>query len=113
MTRGILAIVLLVGAMHGFTMEHHLQSCPPYQHYLLVTKQKVFTSGYEEYFINVDYDEGINGNLFVAPQGMPYFHYGKESQILTPCNSTSCSLQNDQCYCFTNFNFTLGNIVQV
>uniref|UniRef100_A0A914C8N0 L-ascorbate oxidase n=1 Tax=Acrobeloides nanus TaxID=290746 RepID=A0A914C8N0_9BILA len=78
-----------------------------------IIQQKVFTSGYEEYFINVDHDEGINGNLFEMPQGMPYFYYGNENQILTPCNSTLCNLQNDQCRCFTNFNFTLGNIVQL
>uniref|UniRef100_A0A914CDD9 L-ascorbate oxidase n=1 Tax=Acrobeloides nanus TaxID=290746 RepID=A0A914CDD9_9BILA len=78
-----------------------------------VIQQKVFKSGYEEYFINVDHDEGINGNLFEVPQGMPYFHYGNEDKILVPCNSTVCKLKNDHCRCFTNFNFTLGNIVQL
>lgn len=90
-----------------------LQNADPANNDVQIIQQQTFASGFEEYFINVDYDEGMNGNLFVMPQGMPYFYYGNESQILTPCNTTSCSLQNDQCYCFTNFNFTLGNIVQL
>uniref|UniRef100_A0A914C562 L-ascorbate oxidase n=1 Tax=Acrobeloides nanus TaxID=290746 RepID=A0A914C562_9BILA len=79
-----------------------------------IIQQKVFRSGYEEYFVNIDHDEGINGNLFEMPQGMPYYYYGHEDEILVPCNSTICNKKNgEHCRCFTQFNFTYGNIVQL
>uniref|UniRef100_A0A914C4Z8 Uncharacterized protein n=2 Tax=Acrobeloides nanus TaxID=290746 RepID=A0A914C4Z8_9BILA len=79
-----------------------------------VIEQKVFTQGYEEYFINIDHDDGMNGIHFKMPHGMPYYNYGNEEQILTPCAASSCNTSAGMnCECFHHFNLTLNNIVQI
>uniref|UniRef100_A0A914EA39 Multicopper oxidase n=1 Tax=Acrobeloides nanus TaxID=290746 RepID=A0A914EA39_9BILA len=92
-----------------------------------VVKQKNFTQGYEEYFININHDNMMNGISFKPPKGMPYYNDGNENQILTPCSSSICNEDmsmgmsedlpmlgtNENCNCFNVYNFTLGNIVQL
>ena len=68
----------------------------------------------KEYFINIELDNGINGINFKMPHGMPYYNYGNEEQILTPCAASSCNTSAGMnCECFHHLNLTLNNIVQV
>ena len=56
----------------------------------------------------------MNGIRFKMPHGMPYYNYGNEEQILTPCAASSCNTSAGMnCECFHHFNLTLNNIVQV
>uniref|UniRef100_A0A914EMB4 L-ascorbate oxidase n=1 Tax=Acrobeloides nanus TaxID=290746 RepID=A0A914EMB4_9BILA len=91
-----------------------------------VIEQKVFTEGYEEYFINIDHDNMMNGVSFKFPKGMPYYSNENENQIFTPCESSICNSQTmsvsenmpmmsstGNCNCFNVYNFALNNIVQL
>lgn len=45
--------------------------------------------GYEEYFLNMHYDNVMNGWLFEYPKGPPYFYHGNESQVMYSCTDNN------------------------
>ncbi|KAH7715964.1 Protein F21D5.3 a [Aphelenchoides avenae] len=83
-----------------------------------ILEKKQFTSGYEEYFANMHFDNHINGWLFQSPKGIPYYHEDKLNDVARWCDPVRCDRfhahhWDHSCDCFFHYNFTLGNIVQL
>ncbi|KAF7635237.1 hypothetical protein Mgra_00005352 [Meloidogyne graminicola] len=71
---------------------------------------------FREIFVNLH--DGLNGWRFLEPNGIPYFNK-TETVKEKFCDELKCdrwtneALYNDNCQCFINYKFKLGEIVQI
>uniref|UniRef100_A0A7E4WDR5 Plastocyanin-like domain-containing protein n=1 Tax=Panagrellus redivivus TaxID=6233 RepID=A0A7E4WDR5_PANRE len=77
-----------------------------------------FQSKFDEHFINTHYDSHMNGWMYKAPRGMPYFHKQNLDTITKSCDRSKCPPDSDNrfddnCFCFFHLNIELGSIVQL
>ncbi|CAJ0569618.1 unnamed protein product, partial [Mesorhabditis spiculigera] len=81
-----------------------------------IVKDTNFDQGFEEHFVNMQFDTNVNGWSFKMPKGMPYFHEQDLYDIATPCNQTLCAnapRHDLRCRCFFHLRQKLGNIIQL
>ncbi|TKR69450.1 hypothetical protein L596_021612 [Steinernema carpocapsae] len=105
----------------GYTCKnahaHELESVEIDSNDKEILKQKTFTEGYEEHFLNMHYDSHVNGWMFKLPRAMPYFNEDRMAQYSQWCDPSKCtplsSRDDPNCHCFQHFNLTLGNVVQL
>jgi FtsP/CotA-like multicopper oxidase with cupredoxin domain len=67
---------------------------------------------YEEYFLNMHYDNVMNGWLFKYPKAPPYFYNQNENKVMYSCTKDHWNGVRNS-WCTYTLNITLGNTVQL
>uniref|UniRef100_A0A915DRW0 Uncharacterized protein n=1 Tax=Ditylenchus dipsaci TaxID=166011 RepID=A0A915DRW0_9BILA len=83
-----------------------------------VIQKKTFVDDYREIFMNMHFDNHVDGWMYKSPKGLPYYHHGKMDQVAKTCDASKCDRMHAEhwdhsCDCFVHYNFTLSDIVQL